>query len=86
MSIIEEWLQPSLERKLLETIDLCDEKTESLYDEVNLLLSNIERSSPKHSYEVGKLRKAFIQKTRTDVEVSFSVALNLGIDIGKQIR
>lgn len=82
-----EWLDIASKLKCDEMIEVCEQETDDLYQELIAHLNEFKEGSIKDNIEFSnRLENLFILKTRRDVQFIFNIALKMGIEIGQKIK
>lgn len=78
-----EWLEPYIEKVVLEVIEDSEEITGDFTQEINQLLDLVEVQDISIRSQI---ENAFLMKTRFATELAVRIGINKGIEVGKCLK
>ncbi|MBG9941769.1 hypothetical protein ABE237_22555 [Brevibacillus formosus] len=83
---IQKWLEPAIELRIAEAVDICDDETTELYNELWGLLKQLTSMAPE-TYEIStKIEDVFNFNTNITARKAYRIGFDDGLFIGKQLR
>ncbi|MGE7273574.1 hypothetical protein ACQKK5_19185 [Brevibacillus panacihumi] len=83
---MQKWLEPAIELRIAEAVDVCEDETNELYEELWSLLKRLSSMAPE-TYEItSRIEDIFILKTNIVTKKAYKIGFDDGLSIGKQLR
>jgi hypothetical protein len=84
--MLKEWLEPAIEKRVWEVVELCEEENKWLYDEFSITLNKLKKHIPLELIDdLNKMEDIFLQKGSA-VKTAYEAGFNDAFKLNKEMK